>query len=625
MRRIVSILLLGFTLASCAPQPAPVPTSTPSTTAAPAHAPEIRFALIGEPTDVNAWQLFDASGASYANYALRSEYWPRLYQLVPPEFNFQPQAAEGMPSAVMQDGDGYSAIIKLRADLKWTDETPFTAEDVAFTVNTSLKYELGYDWASYYSIEYLNRAEAVDPQTLKFYFKQKPNVKVWQYGALQGPILQKAFWESRISQASALLPNEQLASDITYSMDYLASVQARVDDLSAQVNALLAKGQENKSLSGDLAKKQEELNYAKNTLNKLLNERAVEIELAHQALFAVDDANEPTLGTWIPAGEKNGVWINEANPAFPFLQPHFDRAVYKTYSDEESAYSAFPKDEVDVVLNLSGVQQQPAAVSSPNNSKRFLVFNPGSQLLAEINFRKALACVMDPNEVGLFPGGFVTTDAWKSAQAAFLCDGLTKEQRIEKATGFLKSAGYRWGQEPNASQAGSNLKLPDGTEFPRITLLSLPADVDANRAEIATYIEQQALHLGIPLEIQSTDLASLHYAVYSSKKYDMAIFGWQLSEYPGYLCDWFGAGGQFENDGSSLQFKCEALMVESDLEAAQSHVFEIQSILTEELPFISLYSELTYDTFQNVQYPFGQVLGGLSALYGAPSYAIPAK
>jgi len=44
----------------------------------PAHAPEIRFALIGEPRDVNVWELFDESGASYADYALRFEYWPRF-------------------------------------------------------------------------------------------------------------------------------------------------------------------------------------------------------------------------------------------------------------------------------------------------------------------------------------------------------------------------------------------------------------------------------------------------------------------------------------------------------------------------------------------------------------------
>src|SRR5688572_6773801 len=112
MRRISVILAAGLLFASCAPQPAPVPTSIPSPTGIPpAHAPQIRFALVGEPQDINVWQLFDESGASYADYALRSEYWPRLYHLGPPQFDFQPFAAEGMPSAVSPEGDGYSASV----------------------------------------------------------------------------------------------------------------------------------------------------------------------------------------------------------------------------------------------------------------------------------------------------------------------------------------------------------------------------------------------------------------------------------------------------------------------------------------------------------------------------------
>lgn len=98
-----------------------------------------------------------------------------------------------MPSEVTQDGEEYSATVKLRTDLHWTDGSPFTAEDVAFTANTVLAFELGYDWSTYYSLEYLLRVEAVDSNTVKYYFKQKPNVGIWQYGVLQAPIVQKDF------------------------------------------------------------------------------------------------------------------------------------------------------------------------------------------------------------------------------------------------------------------------------------------------------------------------------------------------------------------------------------------------------------------------------------------------
>ncbi len=622
MRRISLIFFAGLLFASCTPQPAPVSTSTPFPTEAPRpHAAEIRFALIGEPQDINVWQLFDASGASYADYALRSEYWPRLYHLAPPQFDFQPMAADGMPSTVIAEGDEYSSSVKLRGDLKWTDGSPFTANDVAFTVNTALKYELGYDWASYYAKGILHRVEAVDAQTVKFYFEQMPNVRVWQYGALQGPIVQQAFWESKISDASAFLPDEKLNSDIEAAKAYRSTVEARVNELTAQINQLVLNGKQDRQLAGELVKRQDELGYANNALNDLLEERTLRIESAHQSLYAVDDADEPTLGTWMPAGVQNGVWTNEANPDFPFIQPHFDRAIYQTYSNEKSAHSDFTSGNFDIILgSIYLAEIDPALRRSPTRTERFLVFNPGHPVLQDPNLRKALACIsiiVEPNES--LQGAFVLNEAWKSSDVTLPCDGLSAEQRIEKAIELLKSGGYQWSQQPDASQQGSGLTLPDGSEFPRLVLL-VSRGYDA-----AVYFQQPALHLGIPIDVETTDSASLEYSVYSSKKYDMALVGWRLSEYPGYLCEWFGAGGEFEYASNRLQRACEALAVESNLEAARDQMFTIQSILGEDLPFIPLYAEATYDIFQNVEYPFEHVPGGLSGLYGAPSYAIPAK
>ena len=74
--------------------------------------------------------------------------------------------------------------------------------------------------------KYLDHAEAVDPSTVKFIFKQKPNVGVWQYGVLQGPIVQKAFWESTVKDAADLLPAETLRASIDEARANLATAQA---------------------------------------------------------------------------------------------------------------------------------------------------------------------------------------------------------------------------------------------------------------------------------------------------------------------------------------------------------------------------------------------------------------
>lgn len=624
-------LFLTLLLASCGPhQPTSVPTSTPIPTATPvAHAAEIRFALTGEPRDVNVWELFDESGASYEDYALRSEYWPRLYHLAPPEFAFQPFSADGMPSPVIQEGGLYSAAVKLRPDLKWTDGSPFTAEDVAFTVDSALAFELGFDWGAYYSGNYLSRLEVVDAFTVKFVFKQKPDVAAWQYGALLGPVVQKAYWEPLTQEAAGLLPEAALRAQVEGAREYLFKIQANVDNLTAQVNALRLAGQINRKLEASLTGGQNELIFAQNSLNKLLEDTNVKMRTAREVLYAVEDDNEPTLGTWIPSGKEGGAWVNEANPQFPFGRPNFDRAVYSVYIDLESALSAFEKNEVDVILGPNGVPNQNWAWANPTNSGRFLVFNPKRAVLADTAVRKAMSCMI--RRSAMTNGqekpydGFILSEPWKNKELSFFCSDLFDELAIQNSVRILKEAGYSWAQEPTAARPGSGLILPDGTPFPPVVLMTTSPEYEFWRVHAAEYIQLQFQYLGIPSTVGLTDPESLRYAVYSSGDYDLAIFGWGLGLYPGYLCDWFGAGGQFDYGGEGLKSECESLAVESDLESARRHVFEIQSILMEDLPFLPLYAKFTYDAYQNVRYPFESVLGGLGGLYGAPSYAIPVQ
>src|SRR5258706_378557 len=630
---VISILLF----ASCTPQPVSVakPTNAPSPTVLPVtHAPEIRFALIGEPRDENVWKLFDESGASYADYALRSEYWPRLYHLAPPEFNFEPLAANGMPSPVTPEGEFYSATVKLRTDLKWTDGTSFTANDVAFTVNSALAFELGYDWNAYYSRDYLESVEVIDTSTVKFIFKQQPNVSVWQYGALQGPIVQKAYWEPRINEAAGLLPDAALRAQVDEARTYFAKAQSTVKNLTAQVTLLRLNGQSDRKLEGNLTGARGELTFAQNSLNKLLEGYTTKIESAREALYVVDNKDEPTLGTWIPAERKGNDWVNEANPDFPFIKPNFDRAVYSFYSNAQDAETALKENQVDAILrpddNTPPESNSLELMSSPNGNLRFLIFNPANSALADSTLRQALACIiwLPTRPLSMSVSGFVLAgdDSWRNSDAATPCADITDQNmdlRLARAVQLLKSAGYTWNTEPTKDTRGSGLNTPDARSFPAIKVLSLGEDGNSLEALDAKMIADQADNLGIPLNVEQVNPEDIRYEVLSSKKYDMAILGWSLSLYPGYLCQWFGGQGQFYYGSDRLKSECEALEVDSDLDSARQHVFEIQSILAKDLPFIPLYAGVTYDAYRNIHYPFESVSGGLVGLYGSPSYAMP--
>jgi ABC-type oligopeptide transport system substrate-binding subunit len=116
------------------------------------------------------------------------------------------------------------------------------------------------------------------------------------------------------------------------------------------------------------------------------------------------------------------------------------------------------------------------------------------------------------------------------------------------------------------------------------------------------------------------------YAVYSSQKYDMALMGWRLSEYPAYLCEWFGGKNPLLYNSTRLKSTCDALETESNLNAARQAVSQIEAALMSELPFIPLFTVMQADVYRNLSYPVpaGNIINGWSGLYGAPSYAIPA-
>jgi ABC-type transport system substrate-binding protein len=637
---------LVLCLASCSPQAvdlptrvAPKPTATGAATIL--HAPDLRFALIGEVTDSNVWALFDSKGYSYNNYAVRSEYWPRLYALSIPDGRFETRAASGMPSAVQPEGGLFAASVPLRSDLTWTDGSPFTADDVAFTVNTVLSFQLGFDWHSYYDPEWLDHAEAVDAHTVKFYFKRQPTVAVWQYGALQGPVVQKKYWSPKIADAAALLPPAASTSQIEL-------LKNRVDEVQKQVNAIIADGltatgEEAHRLQGILVRKQGDLDQAVNNLSKAEASIDLALEAARQSLYVLNAQNEPTLGNWTPSRLVNGAWVNMVNPSHPFGEANFDRVTYALFGDQASAVAALARGEVDSVLEPNGLSPDLASRNLPGArlidnasfSARFLIINPANQALADPEFRRALFCSIDRGSLAraviatplayFLPRG---TAMWFNPEAGVSCgDGYDPIHGFDpaKATDILKSAGYTWSTEPSGETPGKGLMGPNGNPFPTIQLLLASQAADAQSAAAAQFIESSAHYLGIPVREVTASPSDIRFAVFNDGDYDLAILGWRLSSYPGYLCDWFGDGNPFHYNNGQIKSACQGLRSTSDLDAARGLVSQIQSLLAQNLPFIPLYSGLTYDVTRGIRYPFDHVLGGLSGHYGAPSLAVPAS
>jgi hypothetical protein len=113
--------------------------------------------------------------------------------------------------------------------------------------------------------------------------------------------------------------------------------------------------------------------------------------------------------------------------------------------------------------------------------------------------------------------------------------------------------------------------------------------------------------------------------VFSSGDYDMAVLGWRLAEYPGYLCEWFQPPSPLYYGSEELTSACVGLTSTADLETARQAILDVQSVLVRDLPFIPLYQSPGFEAYRAVSYPFGTALGGVSGLYGAPQLAVPAQ
>ena len=619
-------LITVFLLSACGPAPQAVPSpvvteaatefplATP--TPAPQRAPLLRIAVLGDVQRYNVWTLFDETGGDFWTHAARWEYWPSLFRLAPQSLAFEPLTAAALPASFDFNGETYTATISLREDQHWSDGSPFSAEDVAFTVNTVIGFELSGHWRAHYNPQNLTHAEAQDEVTVRFYFSSQPGVADWEYGVLQGPIVNKSFWESGVAQAGTLLPDDELRGQIQKLQERQAEVGAQLDEYDQRLAAMNNRTREYESLSREAERVRREWNSLVGNLRVSHEKYSQQVSAAQAALFGLDDGGEPTLGNWSFARTSGKIFENRVNPVATPL-PWFDSVDYITFTDQRAAAEALEKNEVDLLLTQDGLLPESVSLLreneditlsvSPTSSARFLAFNQRSPYLAQKPVRKAIACLLDPAAMPADLAGaayglnsFVLYEFWRNPDAQLPCAGQDAEARRESAK-----------------------KLLSDVNVAPLTLLAPAAKIDPARAAMAEWITSILNENGIPVELQLTDMDTVLYAVYGKGDYDMAILGWRLSKFPGYLCDWVSEENPFGYHGSRLVSGCEALASEPDLEKARGLVWDVQVVLAEDVPLIPLYVEARYDAWRNLDFPFGGILDGTGGLYGAPDFAIP--
>lgn len=618
----------------------PVPTEILPPTAIP-RADVIRLALVGDTNLTNVWAYYDEPGATYNNRAVQAEFWPSLFRVSPVTGAFEPYLA-GTISPLEPDSGFLASSVTLRANLFWSDGSPLTAEDVAFTVNTALKFHLGLDWSAAYNADILDHVQALNPLTVRFYFRTQPSIEQWQYGALQGPVVQAAYWGPKLVGAESLLqPNPNLDQEILALQAERATLERELNDLLSQLAFLDPLSTAFAEINARVYEKQDEING----LDARIESKRAAIEsvfiAARQALYELSAEGEPTFGPFVASKRDGNEFENIINPFFLFALPNFDRAVYRIYPDEEAAVRALYAGEVNVVLDADGVTPpregetlpprangvSPQKISFARSNLRALAFNLNRPLLADVNLRRAIVCMGDGRMLTSvhYPDGLILSASQFgiASDAMFPCEDLPLPGRLAESVRVMEEGGYTWDVKPvwdGSARNGSGLKR-GGVSLPPFTLLV--AGEDSLRVESSRMVADWLNVLGLDVTVEIVDSSDVMFRVYDSGEFDMAILGWRLARVPSYLCEWFGPANPFGYVRVEFAQHCDAFHSALELNIAQQEAVVIETLLAQDLPLAPLYSEIGYDLYAGVTYPFADALDGVTGIYGAPWLAIP--
>ena len=135
---------------------------------------------------------------------------PALYGSAFPSYTVVPSlAADVEPPLGAASGDNWVIDVNLRQGLVWSDGSPITANDVAFTFNAVKGLQMGGNWFSLLPLareddpdteenegaEGLISVEAIDDYTVRYTWSSQPGLAQWQFGAAQAAVFSEAHWD----------------------------------------------------------------------------------------------------------------------------------------------------------------------------------------------------------------------------------------------------------------------------------------------------------------------------------------------------------------------------------------------------------------------------------------------
>ena len=587
-----------------------------------------KLAIFSDPTTDNPWAFIDTEADVWNQYVLAPAI-PSLYGSAFPSYTVVPGlAADVEPPLGAASGDNWVIEVNMRQGQVWSDGTPITANDVAFTFNAVKDLEMGGNWFSTLPMasqddpateenegsEGLISVEALNDYTVRYTWSSQPGLAQWQFGAAQAAVFSEAFWGPHVAAAS-------------------------------DAGELYAVSGEGAPSGGSMTFDQREPGaFARNVANPNANDQGAQntsystggVAFSGDVSWEVGDTTGEVLAQWTDG-------------------PYAGDAIYSVYDTQDAAVLALRDGEVDFLLNPLGLQRGLQStvleagdldvIANSSNGFRYLAFNtrrfPGS----DVAFRQAIACMIDKEfmATNVLQGVAIPLNSmvppgnafWANPELDAWCAGQSQEERVNSAIQILKDAGWTWTTEPqwNADNRdvipkGEGLQGPDGTPVGQLELLAPGPGYDPLRATYSLFIADWATDLGIPLRAEPTGFSVIVDKVFGPVDWDMYILGWGLTIFPDYVADFFDSradsatSGGFNVPGYSnpaFDEMADALKAETDINRAADIVREMDAVLAADVPYVILFTTPVLETYRNtLDFPSTVTLDGLQNFLALP-------
>jgi peptide/nickel transport system substrate-binding protein len=529
------------------------------------------YAAVSEPSSLNP--LVGYLGTDYV-------LWAMTYDL-PINFatnDFAPDFQHSITTSVDTSSDGMNFTYHIRAGMKWSDGQPFTAADVAWTLN----YYKVHNTSNYSSdLVLMDHATATNATTMVLTSTKPTSLYSGKTVFLYEYILPEHIWgkyDCKCPPGSA-----------TDTADYKKAKQDPVLGQDPTTGGTVG--------SGPFIMQQ----YQKSQFVSLTR-------------------NPNYWGTSVG------------------LKPHVDKVVYKIFGNEDAEAAALRNGEIDFGyftganilntlkgqgLNTRGAQVPSFGEIGINTGSAYQKADPatgfkphgdGAHALTDVVVRQAIRRAVD-NQVlvqkvllGYGTAGIspvqpdATTGAWTPGP-----NDPDLSFNLQAANQMLDAAGYKL-QDPSSPPSTSNLRVDPVNNKP-LDFRFYSRSSDQPSQDIVPYVSDWLNQIGIKIEPQTITSGKLGNIILDGN-YDLFEWGWYPNPDPNYILDVFSCAQRPPGDGTYLNSDSYYCNPAYDALNDQQHtvtdatqratiVHQMQAILYRDEPYVVLWNDQSLEAWTN--------------------------